>query len=449
MRKNKMILAAAAVLTAASLAACGSDKTKETASETTVASTSALATASETAAEDPAIAELENTVVPEMPKLKDMGYIKMVDLKDITVEVAPKTVVDDAMIDSQIKSLMSSYKDEVDEAAKSGDTVNIDFVGKVDGEEFQGGSSKNYDLTLGSGQFIEGFEDQLIGSKKGDKVTVNVTFPENYGNEKLNGKPAVFEVTVNKVSRTAELTDEWLASHGDELETEAKTVADFREEQRALLQSQADYSYNSNVQSEALQQIVDKSEIGITTEMKDYSEAYVIRSEIDNASKYGYGLSDMLKMYGMTVDEFKDEIGGFASDYAKQRIVVATIAEEQEISATDELINKLADKLSGLYGKKLNKIQLIEQFGGDLVKEEAVNDAVLAYIQSNVNVVEKEQSEIQETEPETEEETEEETKEVNDLGGEGGYKTKNVKSVYEADTTEAATEVAESESAAK
>ena len=433
MKKNKMVLAAAAVLTAASLAACGSGKKNE-AAETTAAAT---ATASEVAAEDPAIAELENTVVPDMPKLKDMGYMKMVDLKDITVEVAPKTVVDDAMIDSQIKSLMSSYKDEVDEAAKSGDTVTIDFVGKVDGEEFEGGSSKNYELTLGSGQFIAGFEDQLIGSKKGDKVTVNVTFPENYGNEKLNGKPAVFDVTVNKVSRTSELTDEWLAAHGEELETEAKTVADFREEQRALLQAQADYSYNNNVQTEALQQIVDKSEIGITTEMKEYAEAYVIRSEIDNASRYGYGLADMLKMYGMTLDQFKEEIGGFAYDYAKQRIVVATIAEEQGISATDELIDKLADKLSGLYGTKLNKIQLIEQFGGDLVKEEAVNDAVLAYIQSNVKVVEKEQSEIQETEPETEEETTEETKEVNDLGGEGGYKTKNVKSVYESESTEA------------
>lgn len=445
MKKNKMVLAAAAVLTAASLAACGSGKKNE-AAETTAAAAAATATASEVAAEDPAIAELENTVVPDMPKLKDMGYMKMVDLKDITVEVAPKTVVDDAMIDAQISSLMSSYKDEVDEAAKSGDTVTIDFVGKVDGEEFQGGSSKNYELTLGSGQFIEGFEDQLIGSKKGDKVTVNVTFPENYGNEKLNGKPAVFDVTVNKVSRTSELTDEWLAAHGEELETEAKTVADFREEQRALLQAQADYSFNNNVQAEALQQIVDRSEIGITTEMKEYAEAYVIRSEIDNASRYGYGLADMLKMYGMTLDQFKEEIGGFASDYAKQRIVVATIAEEQGISATDELIDKLADKLSGLYGTKLNKIQLIEQFGGDLVKEEAVNDAVLAYIQSNVKVVEKEQSEIQETEPETEEETTEETKEVNDLGGEGGYKTKNVKSVYESESTEETTEASESES---
>ncbi|OON88256.1 trigger factor [Oribacterium sp. C9] len=442
MKKNKMVLAAAAVLTAASLAACGSGKTSE-AKETTAASS---ATSSEIPAEDPAIAELEKIVVPDMPKLKDMGYMKMVDLKDITVEVSPKTVVDDAMVDSQISSLMSSYKDEVDEAAKEGDTVTIDFVGTVDGEEFQGGSSKNYDLTLGSGQFINGFEDQLIGSKKGDKVTVNVTFPENYGNEKLNGKPAVFEVTVNKVSRTAELSDEWLSKHGSDLETDAKTVADFREEQRALLQSQADYSFNSSVQADALQQIADKSEIGITTEMKDYAEAYVIRSEIDNASRYGYGLSDMLKMYGMTLDEFKEEMGEFASDYAKQRIIVATLAEEQGITATDELIDKLADKLSGLYGKKLNKIQLIEQFGGDLVKEEAVNDAVLEYIQSCVKVVEKEQIE---TEAETEEETEEEIEDVADRGGEGGYKTKKVTSVYEPVSTEAATEAAESESAAK
>lgn len=455
MKKNKILITAVAALTAVSMAACNSNSTPEatTAAETTAAA-GETATESTVAAEsvDPEVEKLENTEVPEMPDVKDMGYIKMADLSTLTVETTPKQVVDDEMIDAQINSLLSSYKDEVDEAAKDGDTVNIDYVGTIDGVEFDGGSATGYNLTLGSGTFIPGYEDQLIGAKKGEKVIVKVTFPEDYGNADLQGKDAEFAVTVNTVSRTPELTDEWLKKHAEDLETEAKTVAEFRDEQKALLQAQVDYSYNSNVRTEALQQIVDNSEIGMSDAMKDYAEAYVIKSEIDTASRYGYTLANMLDMYGMSVDEFKEEMAGFAADYAAQRIVVATIAEEQGIKASDELIDKLAEEISGISGQKVNKVMLIEQYGGDAVKEEAVNNAVLQYIQDNVKIVEKEET-AEETEAateaqeETEEETVEETKAGNDLQGEGGFKTKKVEEVYTAPADEE-TE-AESESAAK
>ena len=459
MKKSKFLITAVAALTAMSMAACNSGSVPEgtTGAETTAAadgtteSTAADGTA-ETEAVDPAIAELEKTEVPEMPELKDMGHIKLVDLSTITVETAPKQVVDEEMIDSQIDTLLSMHKDEVDEAAKEGDTVNIDYVGTVDGVEFDGGSATGYNLTLGSGTFIPGYEDQLIGAKKGEKVTVKVTFPEDYGKEDLQGKDAEFAVTVNTVSRTPELTDEWLKKHAEDLETEARTVAEFRDEQKALLQAQIDYSYNEEVRSDALQQIVDKSEIGISDAMKEYAEAYVIKSQIDSAAQYGSTLSKMLDMYGMSVDEFKEEMSSYAADYAAQRMIVATIADEQGIKATDELIDKLVSEYSTLSGQKINKVMLIEQFGGDAVKEEAVNNAVFQYIQDNVKVVEKEET-AEETEAaaeteETEEETEEETKAGNDLQGEGGFKTKKVEEVYTAPADEETTE-AESESAAK
>ncbi|SEA84662.1 trigger factor [Oribacterium sp. KHPX15] len=468
MKKSKFLITAVAALTAMSMAACNSGSVPEgtTGAETTAAadgtteSTAADGTAESTAADgtaeteavDPAIAELEKTEVPEMPELKDMGHIKLVDLSTITVETAPKQVVDEEMIDSQIDTLLSMHKDEVDEAAKEGDTVNIDYVGTVDGVEFDGGSATGYNLTLGSGTFIPGYEDQLIGAKKGEKVTVKVTFPEDYGKEDLQGKDAEFAVTVNTVSRTPELTDEWLKKHAEDLETEAKTVAEFRDEQKALLQAQVDYSYNEEVRSNALQQIVDKSEIGMSDAMKEYAEAYVIKSQIDSVAQYGFTLSKMLDMYGMSVDEFKEEMSSYAADYAAQRMIVATIADEQGIKATDELIDKLVSEYSTLSGQKINKVMLIEQFGGDAVKEEAVNNAVFQYIQDNVKVVEKEET-AEETEAaaeteETEEETEEETKAGNDLQGEGGFKTKKVEEVYTAPADEETTE-AESESAAK
>ncbi len=389
MKKKKLIRTAAAAVCVLALAACGSSKKAE---ETTTAAETTSASDTETSAQlsedDPDIQALENTEVPEIPDLADMGTIKLCDLKSITVETSSKLTVDEDMVNSQIDYLREQYMEETEDAAKEGDTVNIDYVGKMDGEEFDGGSATGYDLELGSGTFIDGFEDQLIGAKKGDKVTVNVTFPEDYSNTDLAGKAAVFDVTVNKVSTLPELTDQWVKDKAEDMGSKASDVASFRVEQEKLLQAQVDYQYNSGIQQDALQQIVDQSEITVSDKMQEYAEAYVISQEVESIQQYGYTLADMLNMYGMTVDDFKSEISEYATDYAKQRMVVATIADEQNIKSSDALIDELAEQLSGLAGKELNKVQLIEQYGGDAVKEEAVNKAVLDYVQSQVNITE-------------------------------------------------------------
>ncbi len=394
MKKNRLILTAAVAVSVMALAACGSsNKTPEAttaaAAEATDASASDTATASQLSADDPEIQALEATEVPELPKFSDMGTVKLCDLTGITVETSPKLTVDEDMVNSQIDYLRKNYLTETEDAAKEGDTVNIDFVGKMDGEAFNGGSGTGYDLVLGSGSFIDGFEDQLIGAKKGEKLEVNVTFPESYpNNPDLAGKPAVFDVTVNKVSTMPELTDQWVKEHAEDMGSKASDVASFRVEQQALLQAQVDYQYNNTIQQDALQQIVDTSEFTVSDAMQKYAEDYVISQEVSTAKQYGHGLADMLNMYGMSVDDFKEEISSYATDYAKQRMVVAAIANEQGIKSSDQLIDELAVELSGLAGKELNKIQLIEQYGGDAVKDEAVNKAVLDYVQTQVKVVE-------------------------------------------------------------
>lgn len=394
MKKNRLILTAAVAVSVMALAACGSsNKTPEAttaaAVEATDASASDTATASQLSADDPEIQALEATEVPELPKFSDMGTVKLCDLTGITVETSPKLTVDEDMVNSQIDYLRKNYLTETEDAAKEGDTVNIDFVGKMNGEAFNGGSGTGYDLVLGSGSFIDGFEDQLIGAKKGEKLEVNVTFPESYpNNPDLAGKPAVFDVTVNKVSTMPELTDQWVKEHAEDMGSKASDVASFRVEQQALLQAQVDYQYNNTIQQDALQQIVDTSEITVSDAMQKYAEDYVISQEVSTAKRYGHGLADMLNMYGMSVDDFKEEISSYATDYAKQRMVVAAIANEQGIKSSDQLIDELAVELSGLAGKELNKIQLIEQYGGDAVKDEAVNKAVLDYVQTQVKVVE-------------------------------------------------------------
>lgn len=418
MKKNKLILMAALAACTLSLAGCGSSKKAEETTAAADASGSDAATTSELSADDPEIQALENIEVPDIPDFADMGTIKLCDLKSITVETSPKLVVDEDMVNSQIDYLRKQYMEETDGAAKEGDTVNIDYVGKVDGEEFDGGSATGYDLELGSGTFIDGFEDQLIGAKKGDKVTVNVTFPEDYSSTDLAGKDAVFDVTVNTVTTLPDLTDQWVKDNAEDMGSKASDVASFRVEQEKLLQAQVDYQYNNTIQQDALQQIVDASEITVSDKMQEYAEAYVISQEVQSVQQYGYTLADILNMYGMSVDDFKSEISEYAVDYAKQRMVVAAIADEQNIKSNDTLIDELAEQLSGLAGKELNKVQLIEQYGGDAVKDEAVNKAVLDYVQSQINIVETSddetaaETEAEETSAEAASEAETETAET-------------------------------------
>lgn len=400
MKKNYMLALAAGFMTL-SLAACGqkaadNKETTAAAAETTAAgeaetsSTDTTATASEISSDDPEVQKLEAMTVPTEPMLKDMGTVKLPDLTTIMVETTKKLTVDDAMVDSQINYLLQQFMTETDEAAKSGDTVNIDYIGTIDGEAFDGGTATGYDLSLGSGTFIDGFEDQLIGHKKGDKVTVKVTFPSDYSNTDLAGKDAEFAVTINSVKTTPELTEQWLKDNASAIGTSATTIDEFRSEQKGLLEAQINYQYDSNVHQSALEQIVDKSEFSISDEMNDYAYAYVVQQEIQQYQQYGYDLAGAMNVLGISVSDFETEMKSYAEDFAKQKLVMKTIAEEQNISATSEMLDALAEKISGLSGTKTNRIQLIEKYGGDAVKEEAVNDAVFDYIVSQIKVVETE-----------------------------------------------------------
>lgn len=400
MKKNYMLALAAGLMTL-SLAACGqkaadNKETTAAAAETTAAgeaetsSTDTTATASEISSDDPEVQKLEAMTVPTEPMLKDMGTVKLPDLTTIMVETTKKQTVDDAMVDSQINYLLQQFMTETDEAAKSGDTVNIDYIGTIDGEAFDGGTATGYDLSLGSGTFIDGFEDQLIGHKKGDKVTVKVTFPSDYSNTDLAGKDAEFAVTINSVKTTPELTEQWLKDNASAIGTSATTIDEFRSEQKGLLEAQINYQYDSNVHQSALEQIVDKSEFSISDEMNDYAYAYVVQQEIQQYQQYGYDLAGAMNVLGISVSDFETEMKSYAEDFAKQKLVMKTIAEEQNISATSEMLDALAEKISGLSGTKTNRIQLIEKYGGDAVKEEAVNDAVFDYIVSQIKVVETE-----------------------------------------------------------
>ena len=381
MKKKKVMLAAAVMMLALCGTACG--KKDDSKNQETAASASDLASPSQLTEDDAGIKELEATEVPDAPDVSAMGKITLPDLTTIEVSASARKQVTDEDIQNQIDYVLSSHLEEVDGAAQKGDTVNIDYEGKMNGETFDGGSAKGYDLELGSNTFIDGFEDQLVGHKKGDTVSVNVTFPEDYSSQDLAGKPAVFTVTVNSVSRKPELTDDWVKNSSG---TNCTTVDEFKQYERELLDAYYQDNYDQEVQQNALEEVLDTATIEPSDVLMDYANKYVTSSQISSIQQSGRTLSALLNSYNMTVDDFKKEMEQEAEDFAKQYFVVHKIADDQNITATDEVLNSFADRLSKLSGQELNRVKLIERYGKTMVYEEAVTQAALEYMESQVKV---------------------------------------------------------------
>ena len=386
MRKKKIFAVATILAMAVFAAACGKKGAESKASASDVKG-SAAASPSTLTEDSPEIKELENMKVPEEPKVSEMGKITLPDLKSITVTVSPMENVTQEEVDSAINQALEENLTSVQDAAKEGDTVNIDYSGSIDGKKFDGGTAEKQDLKLGSGQFIPGFEDQLIGKKAGDTVTVKVTFPEKYQNAVLAGKAAEFEVKVNEVKRQPELTDEWVKKYDG---TTAETVESYRDQIREQLQNRKEFAYHSEIQDQAIQQISDKTEVELSKTIQDYAKAYILNAQLNQYKQYGMGAADVINMSGKTVEQFKEDAYANADAYAKQLFIMRKIADEQNIRATDELLDELAKAESSLTGEETNRIKLIEQYGKELVEEAAIRNKVMEYIESQITVKEEE-----------------------------------------------------------
>ena len=230
---------------------------------------------------------------------------------------------------------------DVDEAAKNGDIVNIDFVGSVDGVKFDGGSAQDYDLTLGSGSFIPGFEDQLVGAKKGDKVDVKVTFPEDYHATELKGKEALFECTVNAVKRKElPALDDDFAKEISEFDT----LAEYKEDVKNKLMKDAEMRADREYEDTLVQAVVDGAEVEIPQAMID-QEAEDMAKEFEYRLSYqGIKLADYLGYINMTREQLLDEYKEQAAKSVKVRLVMEEIVKREEMKfEQDELDAKVAE----------------------------------------------------------------------------------------------------------
>ncbi len=233
---------------------------------------------------------------------------------------------------------------------KDGDIVNIDFVGKVDGKVLEGGTGKGYDLTIGSGTFIPGFEDGLVGIKTGEGTELNLKFPDNYPNDKdLEGKEVVFEVSVNSIKRMPEPTDENIK---EATEGEYATVEEYKKSIKENLErTAADYA-DSAMYKDLWDQVVDNAEL-----KKDIPQGLLnekLSIMMDNAGSYAkmYGLDldeYLSQVIGKTREEFTDEATEYAIKAGKESLVLMALAQAENIEVTQEDFDKAAKEYVELY----------------------------------------------------------------------------------------------------
>ncbi len=277
--------------------------------------------------------------------------VKLGQYKDLEVK-ARSTEVTDEEVDAEIKKLQEQQAELVlkeDQPAAEGDTVVIDFEGKVDGVAFDGGKGENYSLELGSNTFIPGFEDQLVGHKAGETVEVNVTFPEEYHAEDLKGKDAVFETTIHEVKtkELPELDDEF----AKDVEEEVDTLVELKAKTRERLEAQKQNVAKEAIQEEVIDKAVENAEIGeIPGAMIEEDVHRQMDQYLAGLQQQGISADMYYKLTGSSEEDLHKQFESGAQKRVKTNLVLEAIVAAEDIKASEEEINAEIKELAAQYG---------------------------------------------------------------------------------------------------
>lgn len=272
---------------------------------------------------------------------------------------APKAVVTvtDEEVDEDIKQLASrnSSISTVERAAKDGDTVIIDFDGYMDGVAFDGGKGENYTLRLGSGTFIPGFEDQVVGMAAGDEKDVEVTFPADYGTQELAGKPATFKVKVHEVKETLvpELDDEFAK---DVSET-AETLEDLKKERREKLEKDKADEAEHNFKNEVVKKAMDNLEVVIPDAMVEAQLDDMMNQYAMNMQSSGFTLEQYAQMMGTTIQGLREQSREGAVQQIRNTLLLEKVAEEENIQVSDEELEEEYQTMAKEYDMDVEKVK--------------------------------------------------------------------------------------------
>lgn len=380
--KKRAIMISMLLVMALSVTGCSqktATKDKDTKTEETAKTDDAEETESDdtedTSEDTPTTAELMAGI--DVEKCVTLG-----DYKGVTVEKTIQSVTDED-VQNEIDNALANYPVEVDRAAKEGDTVNIDYVGKIDGEEFDGGSDQGADLKLGSGKFIDGFEDGLIGAKKGETRTLNLTFPEDYTQD-LAGKAVEFTVTVNAVKEPlSEPTDQWVADNIEGYDNIADYKAGIRSEQEESNEQTAE----NQVRYAAWTQVIDNCTINEYPETLVEVGKKLYEQQVETYAKYaGMELDAYIESSGLTQEEYQSNMEEYGKNVAAQALVCQAICDKEGFAIGDEDYQKALQDMLTEYG--CTEDELIQTYGQDNVEQSIMLNRVSNLILENANVTE-------------------------------------------------------------
>ncbi len=291
------------------------------------------------------------------------------------------TKVTDEELEARLQSILAAnpeYIEITDRAAQEGDIVNIDYVGTKDGKAFDGGTAEGFDLELGSGTFIDGFEDGLIGARTGDELSLNLKFPDPYqNNPDLAGQPVVFDVTVNRIEEKKEavLNDSFVQRMSD-----FTTVDEFRADTMADMEAQKESQADQKIENDAFLAAIENTEFEVNQEAVEQLYNNQLNYYESMIQMYGMTMEDYASMYGMTEEEFKNEMKTSSELAVKQQLLVEAIAGQEGLKVEESDREALAEQ----YGMDVKSLQ--DTYGAEAVDENAMMYKVVALIKENAVV---------------------------------------------------------------
>ncbi len=298
--------------------------------------------------------------------------VKLGQYKDLTAEKETVNVTDED-VDNELKPFINRATElvSVEREAQNGDTVVIDFEGFKDGVPFDGGKAEGHSLELGSGSFIPGFEDQVVGMKAGDEKDINVTFPEDYHATELAGAPVVFKVKVHEVKekKLPTLDDEFAKDV-----SEFDTLDAFRANLAEKLKERREESAKNAFHNALMEQVVSNMEVEIPEAMVDYEADKLVNNYAQRVTSQGIPFDQYLAMMGMTMDQLKEQAKERALKQVQSDLALSAIVAAEGITVTDEEADAKIKELALEYGmteEELRKVLVVEDLKKDLCREKA------------------------------------------------------------------------------
>ena len=369
--KRKAYLAVAAMCMMLAVNGCGDNKetTKDEAAteqntESTAEDKAEDSTDKEDSADNSEDAASGDTRLVSVDNVEK--YITIAEYKGITLDNSVQEVTDDD-VDSKVTQNLQAKSETVDDedaVIQDGDTATINFVGTKDGEAFDGGTANNYDLVIGSGTMIPGFEEGIVGMKKGETKDVTVTFPESYRNTDLAGQEAVFQITVQSFKRAPELTDEWVTAN-----TDSSNVDEYKASVRTQLEQDAQDQAENSLRSTAWTTIFTNSEV-LEYPEKDMDEAAKNFKSIAEsyAKQADMELDEFIESQGIAQEDFDAQCQQYAQAKVKQDLIIQGIMDAEGMTFDDEESLAIQNDLVEQYGSG-DLATLIDTYGQVAVDE--------------------------------------------------------------------------------